>query len=120
MTSTLPSSPATPAETTTRVVCLRRRQGRVVQGCDVYIGRACSRGGWTLPCSVWHNPFTVGLCGSAEEAVRQYEAYILQRTELLLRLPELRGKVLGCWCKKTGREPCHGDVLVRLIDHSSS
>ena len=28
------------------------------------------------------------------------------------RLPELKGKSLGCWCKP---EACHGDVLVRLL-----
>lgn len=27
-------------------------------------------------------------------------------------LHELRGKTLGCWCHP---EPCHGDVLCRLV-----
>lgn len=31
-------------------------------------------------------------------------------------LLELNGKVLGCWCKKRGDEPCHGDVIVKLIE----
>lgn len=30
------------------------------------------------------------------------------------RLPELRGKVLGCWCDPSG--PCHAKVLARLAD----
>jgi hypothetical protein len=35
--------------------------------------------------------------------------------ELILALPELSGKVLGCWCKP---ERCHGDVLSKLLgDH---
>jgi len=28
-------------------------------------------------------------------------------------LPELRGKVLGCWCAP---KACHGDVLVSLAN----
>ena len=32
-------------------------------------------------------------------------------TPLLAALPELQGKVLGCWCAPL---PCHGDVLVEL------
>jgi hypothetical protein len=41
----------------TEVVKLRRSGGQLVQGCDVYIGRAINQGGWNLPCSKWHNPF---------------------------------------------------------------
>jgi hypothetical protein len=28
-------------------------------------------------------------------------------------LPELKGKVLGCWCAPSA---CHGDVLMRLVN----
>jgi hypothetical protein len=28
--------------------------------------------------------------------------------DLMARLPELKGKVLGCWCAP---EACHGDIL---------
>ena len=28
-------------------------------------------------------------------------------------LGELRGKILGCWCKP---KPCHGDILVKLVE----
>src|SRR6185369_13395268 len=85
----------------TRVVKLRRRGGRLVQGCDVYIGRACCRGGWTLGKSKWANPFAVSQCGgSAAEAARRYEQWLLTQPELLAAVvPDLRGKVLGCWCK---------------------
>jgi hypothetical protein len=30
-------------------------------------------------------------------------------------LHELKGKTLGCWCKKKSSDACHGDVLVELI-----
>jgi hypothetical protein len=33
--------------------------------------------------------------------------------ELMAALGEIRGKVLGCWCKPAA---CHGDVLARLAD----
>jgi hypothetical protein len=113
------------------VVRLWRCQGVVRQDCDVYIGRACYQGGWRLPASPWANPYTVQACGSPEEAVARYEAYIRQ-SPLLAHIEELRGKRLGCWCKcnsvlysthtpgghrcQCGPHPCHGDVLVRLLE----
>ena len=97
----------------TMVVRLKRRNGELIQGCDVYIGRQISRGGWDLPASKWANPFTVAACGTAAEAVRRYEAYVRGKPELMASVRELRGKVLGCWCKPG---PCHGDVLVALAD----
>jgi hypothetical protein len=104
----------------TRVVRLRRRGGKVVQDCDLYIGRRMTMGGWNLPQSDWANPFTVKICGSAEEACRRYEEWLLEKDDegghtnpLLSRLEELRGKTLGCWCKPG---PCHGDILIRLLE----
>lgn len=96
-----------------RVVRLRRSASAgVIQGCDVYIGRRCTKGGWDLPQSKWANPYSVKECGSAEEAVCRYEEWILRRPDLLSMLSELEGKTLGCWCKPG---PCHGDVLVTLF-----
>lgn len=99
--------------TLTTVVRIRRQGGVVVQDCDVYIGRPISRGGWDLPASKWANPFPVVKCGTAEEAVRRFEEYIKTKPELLSSLHELKGKVLGCWCKLG---PCHGDVLAALCN----
>jgi len=70
---------------------------------DIYIGRP----------SVWGNPFIVGKDGSRAEVVEMYRRYINNKPELLSRIGELEGKVLGCWCKP---KPCHGDVLVELIE----
>jgi len=72
---------------------------------DVYIGRAVPRLG--LPQSKWANPFRIGRDGTREECIEKYRAYLLGRSDLLEDLEELRGKVLGCWCKP---EACHGDV----------
>lgn len=71
--------------------------------CDVYIGRP----------SDWGNPFRIGPDGTREEVLRKFRGWILEQDELIARLPELRGKRLGCYCKP---EACHGDILVELLD----
>lgn len=70
---------------------------------DVYIGRP----------SAWGNPFKIGRDGDRAEVIRKYEAWLRGQPRLMARLPELRGRVLACWCKPL---PCHGDVLARLAD----
>ena len=95
-----------------RVVKLKRNGGKIVQDCDIYIGRAMYMGGWKLPKSKWCNPYKVGEDGSREEVLKKYEKYVRKNRELMTALPELKGKVLGCWCKPLG---CHGDVLVKLL-----
>lgn len=73
----------------------------------VYIGRP----------SVWGNPYKIGEDGTREQVIDLYRSYI---TRLLSREPhlkqeleQLRGEILGCYCKPL---PCHGDVLVELLD----
>jgi hypothetical protein len=85
------------------VVDLRRRPY------DVYIGRANRR--YRLAASKWANPFREGQDGDRGEVIAKYERWLKKQPELMAALPELRGKVLGCWCAP---KPCHGDVLVRL------
>jgi len=70
---------------------------------DVYIGRP----------SKWGNPFVIGPDGDRGEVIAKYRAYLLASPGLMAALPELRGKVLGCWCKPAA---CHGDVLAELVD----
>lgn len=70
---------------------------------DVYIGRG----------SKWGNPFRIGEDGDREEVISKYEAYIMSRRDLLDSLPELQGKVLGCWCKP---KACHGDILRIMVE----
>ncbi len=77
---------------------------------DVYIGRG----------SVWGNPFTVQQYGR-ELCIAMYSTYIQERLnnepELVTQLLALKGKTLGCYCKP---KPCHGDILVRLIQQYSN
>lgn len=68
---------------------------------DVYIGRG----------SKWDNPFILGKDGDRQEVIKKYLCYILNKPELMRDLPELDGKVLGCYCSP---KSCHGDVLVVL------
>lgn len=70
---------------------------------DVYIGRP----------SPWGNPFVIGRDGSREQVVEQYEIWLRGQPDLMASLPDLKGKVLACWCHPLA---CHGDVLARLAD----
>lgn len=78
---------------------------------DVYIGRP----------GPWGNPFSHLPCSAARfrvssraEAIAAYERWLLAQPELVERVRrELRGKVLGCWCRPL---PCHGDVLARIAN----
>ena len=101
-----------------KVVKLRRHNGKIVQDCDIYIGRRITQGGWNLPQSKWHNPFKRKSPSLAArlDAVSQYEDYLLRSPELMSSLHELKGKTLGCWCKTSPDMPCHGDVLKKLVD----
>jgi hypothetical protein len=71
---------------------------------DVYIGRG----------SKWGNPFKMKNY-SKEERNRvcdEYEEWFWT-TDLPSQLHELKGKVLGCYCKPLR---CHGDFLAREVN----
>ena len=77
----------------------------------VYVGRANKSRG--LPRSPWANPFLIGRDGDRAAVIAKYEQWLWTQPRLRARLPELRGKVLACWCRPRA---CHGDVLARLAD----
>lgn len=78
---------------------------------DVYIGRP----------SPWGNPFSHKdgtlaqfKVASREEAVQKYEEWIRAQPTLIERAKrELKGRVLGCWCKP---QLCHGDILAKIAE----
>lgn len=70
---------------------------------DVYVGRG----------SKWGNPYAIGEFGTRDEVIALYEQYLLASPDLIASLPELRGRVLGCWCAP---KPCHGHVLARYAN----
>lgn len=69
---------------------------------DVYIGRP----------SKWGNPFVVGP-HTREEAISKYEEWIQTQDWLLKDIHELKGKILGCFCKP---KSCHGDILAEIAN----
>lgn len=73
---------------------------------DVYIGRP----------SKWGNPFEIGIDGTRSEVIKKYHDWILKNSELMASLPELKNKILGCWCAP---KACHGDVLAKLANTNS-
>lgn len=70
---------------------------------DVYIGRP----------SKWGNPFPLENESDRLEVLEKYRAWILKQPELMAALPELKDKVLGCWCHP---KPCHGNILIELLN----
>ena len=70
---------------------------------DVYIGRP----------SKWGNPFAIGRDGTRAQVIEKYRAWIVTQPALMSALPELEGKILGCWCSPL---PCHGEVLIDLLN----
>ena len=99
-----------------KVVCIKGKQK--IWGSDpndLYIGRNINMGGWKLPKSKWHNPFTLKAYNNDVAQVLQlYRNHVEKSPNLIKSLPELTGKNIGCWCKIKGGEPCHGDILVEL------
>lgn len=66
--------------------------------------------------SPFANRFKIGRDGSRADVIRKYEADMIERLDkdpsLVKELLKIKGKCLGCWCAP---EPCHGDVLLRLV-----
>ena len=72
--------------------------------------------------SIWANPFKIGRDGTRDDVLCKYEKLlrdklytndVFEASTYKQDLLKLDGKILGCWCKP---EPCHGDVLLKLIE----
>jgi hypothetical protein len=106
----------------TKVIRLRRRKtGKKVIKCDVYIGQQMNMGGWQLSKSVFANPYKIDgkIIPNAMYATAMYWDWLHrpEQSHLLRSIPDkLKGKSLGCWCKKDPTYPCHGDVLAYIAD----
>ena len=77
----------------------------------VYVGRGGRRHEW--PESIWANPFIVDRHGTRDEVIAAFREHLEHSPGLKARLPELHGKVLGCWCHP---EPCYGDILCERVN----
>jgi hypothetical protein len=83
---------------------------------SVYVGREVRdkrKGAVRFRESRWFNPFKIGRNGSREEFIAKYRVRLLRQPDLMVALPELRGKDLVCW---SAPDACHGDVLLELAN----
>lgn len=68
----------------------------------------------------WGNPFPLPRGASVAEraaVLERYRQWLMNQPRLVAAARrELRGKVLGCWCKP---QACHGDVLAAVADAES-
>lgn len=80
-----------------------------------YIGRPSPFGN-PFTCLPVANTQAEFQCSDRAESIASYEAWITHpdQAELLAKARrQLRGKALVCWCAPL---PCHGDVLLRLVN----
>jgi hypothetical protein len=88
---------------------------------NIYIGRAgiifIDKERYPKKTSKFANPFKIGIDGNRDVVLNKYKSYIIDKLEsdklLLSELLSYNNKNLGCWCYP---EPCHGDILLELID----
>ena len=74
---------------------------------DIYIGRG----------SKWGNPFIMKDYSEKERnrVCDEYISWFWEQFELIKSLPELRGKILGCYCSP---KRCHGDFLCEVLNNN--
>ena len=78
---------------------------------DVYIGRPSP---WGNPFSHMDGTLAKFKVANRVEAIARFREWFLGQPVLVARAQrELKGKVLGCWCKP---DDCHGDVLVEIVE----
>lgn len=65
--------------------------------------------------SDWGNPYEIPGDGDRDQVCDSFELYFSRKISLHIRLNELRGKVLGCWCYP---ERCHGEHLIKQLEQS--
>lgn len=74
---------------------------------DVYIGRG----------SPWGNPFAMGHPLNRNMVIDMFREYFFNKPDLMARArKELKGKVLGCFCKP---KACHGDVIAEYLNRKT-
>lgn len=89
-------------------------------GSYFYVGRPNKRYG--LQGSLLQNPYPIRKGYTRAQSLRDYECHLWRMLEysqqLWAWLDAIRGKRLGCWCKRkdgTGL-PCHADLIAWLAD----
>lgn len=79
----------------------------------VYIGRKSFYR--KLEASKWLNPSkpTEHTAMEHHRVIDEFKLHLQDKPELLAAIPELKGKVLACWCHPL---PCHGNHLAELAN----
>lgn len=70
---------------------------------EIFIGRP----------SIWGNPYRIGRDGTRQEVLEKYYHYVKNSPYLMSKIHQLKGKILGCYCKP---KDCHGDMLVKILE----
>ena len=61
----------------------------------------------------WGNPFIIGKDGTRNEVIMKHKMLVLSNPKMIEEIKkELKGKVLGCWCKP---QACHGDTYIEIL-----
>lgn len=89
-------------------VQVKRKKGFRLPPRTVYVGRPTK----------WGNPYRPGTNVTPAQAVAKYRGFLRERPDLMMALPELKGKNLACWCKPDA--PCHADILLELANEKPS
>lgn len=63
--------------------------------------------------SDWGNPYELDKDGDRDHCCDAYERHLIDKRSLLKRIPELKGKVLACWCDPAR---CHAHHLASLAN----
>jgi hypothetical protein len=81
---------------------------------DIYIGRGSIFGNrWS------HKEGTLAefKVDTREEAIRLHKEWLLTQPDMLMKVRDMKGKVLGCWCKHPANPlDCHGDTFAEIAE----
>jgi len=67
--------------------------------------------------SDWGNPFVMGDDGDRDTVCNSYELFFQLKLSLHIRIKELQGAVLGCWCYPN---KCHGEYLIQQLEQTDA
>lgn len=102
------------------------RRNRVIAGATVVAtlrgGRDAALIAWAMDTgrytridrqTPYGNPYVIGTDGDRAAVIARYREDVRANPEIVERLGDLRGRVLGCWCYPLA---CHGDVIAEIAN----
>ncbi len=67
--------------------------------------------------SIGGNRFIMGKDGDRNSVCNKYEIELKEKPDLIKRIPELKGHVLGCYCAP---RRCHGNTLLKYTSYETN